>query len=482
MSDHHCKDRESVNFISQLHAQPFVRRLNAFFYSPFYIALIGILALVANVFALELPVYCFYILTGVLISILGKDYLPIIPIVVCCYIAPSVNNNPGRNEASIFFGETGVLLLCLAAAFVLSLILRLALDPNIGRKAFFAKKRIFLPGLLALGAAYLLAGAFSGHYWDRGYRNLVFASLQFLSVFLLYYLLCGAVQWETTPKNYLAWSGLCIGFVLLGEILAIYFTHTIFVPGDVLREYICTGWGHYNNIGVLLAMMIPFAFQLACVSKRGWFFYLCGALLFFGVLMTFSRSSILFSCFGFAAAFFLTLARAKNRRSVLIANGALIGIVLILLVAVRKPLSDVLNSLLTSVESMNMRQEGYVAGFQQFSDYPLFGGTFYPLNIKLYEYSNVEAFTAFFPARWHNTFVQLLASTGIVGLAAYLLHRAQTIRFLLRKPTVNVLFIGISVSMLLLCSMLDCHFFNLGPTLFYSMALAFGEHCPRTKS
>ena len=36
--------------------------------------------------------------------------------------------------------------------------------------------------------------------------------------------------------------------------------------------------------------------------------------------------------------------------------------------------------------------------------------------------------------------------------------------------------------MLLLCSLLDCHFFNIGPTLFYSMALAFGEHCPRTKS
>ena len=482
MSDHLCPNRGSLNFISRLQDSSIAKRLNAFFYSPFYITLIGILALAANIFALELPVYSIYILLAVMISLFGKDYLPIIPIVICSYIVPSVNNNPGRNETSIFFGATGVFILCLAAAFVLSLILRLAMDPTIGRKAFFTKKRIFLPGILALGASYLLSGAFSGHYWDRGYRNLVFASLQFLSVFLLYYLLSGAVQWKTAPKNYLAWVGFCVGFVLLGEILNIYFTHDIFVPGDVLRSYICTGWGHYNNMGVLLAMMIPFAFQLACTSKHGWFFYLCGAVLFAGLLLTLSRSSILFGCFGFAASFFLTLARAKDRRNVLIANGFLIGAALVLLVAIREPLTAVLNNLLTSVESMNVRQEGYVAGFQQFSDYPIFGGTFFPLHIKLFEYSNVEAFSAFFPARWHNTFVQLLASGGIVCLSAYLLHRAQTIRFLLRKPTINVLFIGISASMLLLCSLLDCHFFNIGPTLFYSMALAFGEHCPRSKS
>ena len=30
---------------------------------------------------------------------------------------------------------------------------------------------------------------------------------------------------------------------------------------------------------------------------------------------------------------------------------------------------------------------------------------------------------------------------------------------------------------LLVCSLLDCHFFNLGPVLLYSMGLAFAENC-----
>ena len=36
-------------------------------------------------------------------------------------------------------------------------------------------------------------------------------------------------------------------------------------------------------------------------------------------------------------------------------------------------------------------------------------------------------------------------------------------------------FIGLSILVLLLTSLLDCHFFNIGPVLFYSMALAFAE-------
>ena len=43
-----------------------------------------------------------------------------------------------------------------------------------------------------------------------------------------------------------------------------------------------------------------------------------------------------------------------------------------------------------------------------------------------------------------------------------------------RKNDVNVV-IGISILSLLLMSLLDCHFFNIGPTLFYSMALAVME-------
>jgi hypothetical protein len=58
----------------------------------------------------------------------------------------------------------------------------------------------------------------------------------------------------------------------------------------------------------------------------------------------------------------------------------------------------------------------------------------------------------------------------------------QTIRLFWRKRQRNMTFLGISLISLLLMSLLDCHFYNVGPALFYSAALAFAEKCPTEKT
>jgi hypothetical protein len=63
-----------------------------------------------------------------------------------------------------------------------------------------------------------------------------------------------------------------------------------------------------------------------------------------------------------------------------------------------------------------------------------------------------------------------------VGLGAYLLHRVQTVVLLIRNRSRENIFIACSVLVLLITSMFDCHMFNVGPVLFYSMALAFVEY------
>ena len=57
-----------------------------------------------------------------------------------------------------------------------------------------------------------------------------------------------------------------------------------------------------------------------------------------------------------------------------------------------------------------------------------------------------------------------------------MLHRIQTLRLFLKNPAKEQVFIGCSVAALLVCSLFDCHMFNIGPVLFYSMALAYAEH------
>lgn len=474
MSDNCIRSGERT--LARLRNHTVSRAMDTFFVSPAYFLLIGLLTVIANIFSAELIVYSCFIVIGVCTSLFSRDFLPIIPLVVLCYIAPSDSNNPGSSEGSIFYPENGgILILSLAAVFAFFVILRLASDPEIGRSAFFRAKRALLPGILTLGCAYLLAGAGSGHYFDRGGSNLLFAALQFLAVALMYCFFTGAVKWSEVPKDYMAKTGLCIGFVLLAEIINIYLTQPIIVDGEIQRSAIYTGWGNYNNMGALLTMMIPFAFQLACEKKHGWIYNLCGVAFLFGVVLTCSRASILFAAPVYIVSGLVVAFKSGNRRASLVTNLITLGLILTALILFHEELFRLFNDMLSRGFGSEDRMEGYTAGIKQFAQYPIFGGTFYPIDAELYEWSSVEAFTSFFPPRWHNTIIQLAASCGIVGLCAYAFHRLQTIRLIRKRPTLANLCIAVSLAALLSTSLLDCHFFNIGPTLFYSTALAFVE-------
>ena len=65
----------------------------------------------------------------------------------------------------------------------------------------------------------------------------------------------------------------------------------------------------------------------------------------------------------------------------------------------------------------------------------------------------------------------MMGACGIVGLIAYLFHRAQTVLMFWKKKAFSTLFLGICIASLLLTSMLDNHFFNIYPTFIYSVIL-----------
>lgn len=464
------------NFILRLQKHPVCAKINAFLLSPAYFLLIGILTVISSVFAAELAVYTCFILIGLYLSFCGKDYLPLIPIVICCYIAPSVGNNPGKNPNSIFYAQTGgIYLLCLAGLFVLSLILRLCLDPQIGKNAFLRCKRTLMSGMLILGGSYLLAGAFSGHYFDGGLNNLLFALIQFAAIFVMYFLFTGAVNWKDAPKDYLGWTGLCVGFVLLFQLLGIYLSHDVIVDGEILRSRIYSGWGTYNNMGALLAMMIPLAFMLACSRKRGWVYHICALVFLFGVLLTCSRGSIIVGVVIYILSYAIVIYKDMHTKHNILVHFVAFTVIGVLLLLFHDELLRLFRVLIDRGLDPSNRIEVYIAGLKQFAKYPVFGETFFPIDYAPYDYSDLDAFSSFFPPRWHNTFVQLLASCGIVGLAAYGFHRFQTVKLFIKQPTVGKALIGLSILTLLGTSMLDCHFFNVGPVLFYSMALAFAE-------
>lgn len=473
--------------MQQLRQSPRVQAINSFLRSPGYILALSLLTVVCNLLGLELVYYTLVIALGLYVITLSKDLLPIMPMIMLCYIVPSVKNNPGRNGDSIFsFSNGGAYILVLASVVVVFLIWRLISDKEMGR-AFLTRKRSLVSGMLFLGVGYLLSGIGSYRYFDVFGRNLLFAFLQFISIALLYFLFTATVDWFNVPKDYLAWMGLGIGFTVLPQLLMAYLSGQAFMEGTgtMDRELIYTGWGMHNNIGGLMVMMIPFAYYLAYTKKHSWVYNLLGTMLLGGVMLSCSRTAMAVGAGIYLVCAVILLKNKRTRKENLwvycIGALAVLGFVAVFF----EKLMEIFSLFFEEIGLVSKRDVLLENGLKKFGNDPIFGGSFFfkgtPGEFVPWDFSEQATFSSFFPPRWHNTLVQIAASCGVVGLVGYGFHRFQTFRMLWRNRSTENLFIALYLAVLLLCSLMDCHFFNVGPVLFYSMALAFAENIHLSK-
>lgn len=461
---------------SKLRESAGIRKINGFLASPFYILIAAALSLMASLFSLELPVYTVYILTVVYLALFGDDLLPVMPLVLLSYIAPSAANNPGRNAESVFSPDKGgVYMLALIVMLVVAVLVFLFRDRCKQFKRLFTSKRRLLFGMLLLWVAYMLSGLNSPAYPQYLKKNLFFAFIQGASVTVPYFVFAALVDWKNVKKDYFAWIGVGGGLVLLGQFLWIYATQPVIQNGIIDRNLIYTGWGMYNNMGGLLAMMIPFPFCLGMLRQKNWIGALVGTVFLGGVVLSNSRTSMLIGAAIYGVCILILFFTAANKKRTLIAAAVVAVIGIAGMIVLREKIFQLFEDILSRGISLNHRDEFYIAGVNQFVKYPIFGGSFYPIDYVPWDWSEVASFSNFFPPRWHNTLIQLLACTGVVGLSAYLIHRLQTVRLFAMERNRENIFIALSVIVLIFCSLFDCHFFNIGPVLFYSMGLAFAE-------
>lgn len=448
--------------------------------TPWYVLTLAVMTAISSLLGLELLLYTLFIGVGIYVCLLGSDLLPLTSIFLFGYVSPSRENNPGRYPGSVFYPlNGGIYLGILVVLFVASLIWRLAKDPELGGKNFWKTKRILLPSMQVLGVTYLLSGIGMDEYFSIMGKNLIFAVLQCFAVIFLYWLFTGSVRWDRVPRGYLAWTGIAVGFVVLIQLMENYFSGRIFENGTLDRELIATGWGMHNNVGCMMAMMMPLAFYMAAKSKRGWLFNLLGTVLFIGTMLSCSRGSMLMAGLAYCVCAFLLLKNRESRKQNLKVYLIALGVVAVAVVVLLPKLLSVFRLFISQMGNVSQRDNLIHYGLEQFKSEPVFGGSFFPQGSYVpWDWSNLEAFSSFFPPRWHNTLVQVLASCGTVGIIAYLFHRFRTIKLFWQRRSTEHTFLAVSLGVLLCAGLLDCHFFNVGPVLFYSMALAFAEKLP----
>ncbi len=461
---------------------PFAEKLNKFLHSQYFLLLLTLLAILANVFGGELYYYAGCGALMLYLCVFGTDLRLVLPLVVTCYLLPGTANNPGQNPASIFSLAGGAAVILIAGAVVVCAVLyRLCVDPALGFRSFSKKKPTLLYGMLALGAAYLLSGVASKGYTQIALKNIGFALLQLIAVALFYLILTYMVHWDRVNGSYLPTVGVLMGILISVELLNVYRINEVIVDGVVNKVNIYLGWGISTNIGLIPVMALPFAFYFICKGKHVILNNLLALLFCATALLTCSRAAILAAGGIYLLCCVVTLIRSRYLLPrILTGVCAAAGVAFVWIVLLGS--ETLLQTIFANGLESNTRLELYRIGLEFFKKHPIFGSAFYVLNSVEnsqafgWIWSDVDAFISIFPGRWHNTFVQLLASCGIVGLGAYLFHRYQTVRLFIKNRTDEKIFIAVSILALLCMSMLDCHFFNVGPTLIYSCFLAFAEN------
>ena len=460
-----------------------VRGINKVVHSPVGVLLLAVLTALSYAFSLEFEFYLFVIAYAIYVALFADDLSPLMPLFVFCYIVPSQANNPGKSESSIFYGTSGAILLAAVSVGVILVFVRIAKDKSMGFGRLFTKKRALLSGMLLLGAAYLVSGINTAHYSEYALKNIFFAFIQFAAIFLLYFVFTATVNYNKFNMSYLASIGVLMGLVVAFELVCLYMSGNAISDGKILRDTLYTGWGVYNNLGVIAVMSIPFAFYLVSRAKFATPWILLSFILLLTAIFTCSRGAIVFGIPIFVICLVIAALRGNNKAEIRVVY-SLITIGAIALCIIFK---DKISVLFANVPDLlgnigendgvasDSRVNLYKNGFEAFKNAPIFGQTFYPVSYEVYEFSEIDAFSSFFPPRWHNTVVQILASCGIVGMLAYLFHRISTVVLFIKKRSRATTFIGISILALLLMSLVDCHFFNVGPVLFYSTVLAVME-------
>lgn len=457
------------------------RFLRAFFRSAYYPFLVAALMAISEIFALELPVYYIYLLLGILCAFFCEDTLGLLPIVCCGYMTFSAQNNPGRFPKTTAFADPQVMLALAVVLLIGGIVLlgRLVQKILLGRRGM---PRLTF-GFLALGAAYMLAGAFSGYY---AIDTVFYGVVQIFALAFFYFYFFFTVDWEKADKRYIFFILTAIAAGLFAEIVGMYVQSGILTAEYPHRSMLFTGWGIYNNVGGMMAMCMPAPFYFTLKAKKnGWLFTLLACVFMLGVILTQSRSAILCGGAVFAVAAVIVLVKTRGKDRIISASlfGVFAAALIVAVILLRSNISSLFTSLFSMDMSDNGRFEIYENCFKTFREFPFFGKGFYHTpgvvmtndGVMHVVYPDTASDLGFLPARAHNTIMQLLASGGIVALIAYLFHRVQTLFLFFRRPTTEKTVIFLCIAALLLASLLDCHFFNFGPGLLYGCLLIFAE-------
>lgn len=449
--------------IEKIRENTVMHKITDFLDGNWYPVVYAALALICSFTGLELA---FYVLTA-LVAIFGTIFCRdtkslIVPLVLAVY-AVSQKHTPQPPYKSDYLYDPAILatLGILFGLVFASTVFRMIAYKGTGNVFRTPTKARW--GLFALGAVLILNGIFYSGYTIANLVLGIGIAFSFIYFYIYFY---NTAEWTEKTPEYIARILVLACAVILIQLLEMF----VFDQPQNKNEFVL-GWGMSNNIGGMLAMFMPACFYLTYKSRYGVAYYIFGLLTFVGVVMTLSRTSVFVGGTVLVVCMILLSIKGRYVRFVRIFNIVFI-VVLVCFVFVPNELWRVFKYYIEHGFNDSGRWHIWENGVKNFLRAPIFGVGFYTPIAPDWSY-NIENWV--FPDMYHNTYIQLLASCGILGVAAYTFHLVQGAILIFRKPSVERIFFFLVILILSGMSMADNHLFHIFPTLVYSMLIAMCE-------
>ena len=438
--------------------------LLSFFNGYFYPLFVAFLVFIGHTFSLEIIALCIIFASAIVSMLICDDLRATISLFLMTLFTFSFKTYKSGWLASASFAVfASILLLSLIAGVVIHLVLK-----KKKQQLLTALKSPLLLGIAILSLSFLLNGFFN--FSEYLAINAIFAILLTVFLAVVYIIFSAGLNKNRDTIDYLMYTLYIVSILLILQMLVLLIRDASYFPdGSIDKNTLILGWGMWNNIGGMLTMLLPVHFYLSATKKHGFIFYFTAVLTYITIVFTLSRSSLLFATIISVLCVVIICIKGQNVRINRIITAALAVVALFGVILLWDKLSSLLSSYINQGFSDNGRFEMYKHGLNNFLSHPIFGGGFGSCIEDNFGHG-IE------PNRYHNTIIELLATCGIVGFGAYVFHRYQTVKlYWARKKSLKCTFLFISILALLLTSLLDNHFFNLYPTMYYVIMLCVIE-------
>lgn len=437
-----------------------ISKMQSFYNGFIYPLIIFSAVIIAHTFSIEL-LAVIVILASVLPGlIICKDLKFIISPLILFIFAFSE-----KSVSSGIFFEAPYLIAIIISAICFSgcLIAHFAIHKkSVNFKAFTTSPLLF--GFIFLTISFFFNGIlnFDGYQ----YGNIIYATILTLCLVGVFILFSINLSNDIDLPRYIFYILFLTSILLTMQLFLGFINQIQITDGQIVKESVMFGWGMWNNMGGMLAFLLPIHFYFAStVKKYGFVFYFTGLVSFFAIVLTLSRSSLLVASIIIIISIVASCVVGVNKKtntiiSVIVALVGIVGIIVLW-----DKISEILGDYLARGFDDNGRFEMYGHGIANYIFNPIFGGGFYS------SYVLEHQFISFLPFRYHNTIIQMMATCGTLGLVAYIWHRFETIKLVIKKRSVYTFFSSLAIVSMLCCSLLDNHFFNLYPTFIYSIIL-----------